>query len=63
MDRLTMSTRFVLIKASYPLQKLAEIYIGEILKLHGIPLSIVSEEIWGSHQGFGRVFENPWEPS
>lgn len=35
-DRLTKSAHFVPIKINYPLQKLAEIYIYEIVKLHGI---------------------------
>lgn len=41
-DRLAKSAPFSPIKVSYPLQKLAGIYIGEIVKLHGIPSSIVS---------------------
>lgn len=35
-DRMTKSAHFILIKISYPLQKLAEVYIYEIVKLHGI---------------------------
>lgn len=41
-DRLTKSAYFVLIKINYPLQKLAQIYISEIVKLQKIPPSIVS---------------------
>ena len=43
MDRLTKSAHFISIKINYPLQKLAEVYISEIMKLHGIPSSIVSD--------------------
>ena len=43
MDILTKLTQFVSIKITYPLQKLAEIYICEIVRLHGIPSSIVSD--------------------
>lgn len=39
-DRLTKSAHFILIKISYPLKKLAEVYISEIVKLHGILFSI-----------------------
>lgn len=35
-DRLTKSTHLILIKISYLLQKLAHVYISEIVKLHGI---------------------------
>ena len=42
-DRLTKSAHFILINISFPLQKLAEIYIRVIVKLHGVPLSIVSD--------------------
>ena len=41
-DRLTKSTHFVPIKINYPLQKLEEVYISEIVKLHGSLLSIIS---------------------
>lgn len=41
MDLLTKSTHFFLIKINYHLQKLAEIYNSEIVKLHGTPSSVV----------------------
>lgn len=41
--KLTKSSHFIPIKISYPLQKLEEVYISEIMKIHGIPLSIVSD--------------------
>lgn len=43
MDRLTKSTHFILIKISFPLQKLAKLYIEKIVSLHGIPSSIMSD--------------------
>lgn len=43
MDRLTKSSYFIPIKISFPLQKLAEIYIAVIVKLHSILASIVSD--------------------
>ena len=42
-DRLTKSTRFLPVRTDYSLNKLAELYIKEIVRLHGIPLSIISD--------------------
>ena len=42
MDRLTKSAHFIPINISFPISQLAEIYIREIVKLHGVPSSIVS---------------------
>ena len=42
-DRLTKSAHFLPIKIMYSLNKLAELYIREIIRLHGMPISIVSD--------------------
>jgi hypothetical protein len=42
-DRLTKSAHFIPINISFPVSQLAEIYILEIVKLHGVPSSIVSD--------------------
>jgi hypothetical protein len=42
-DRLTMSAHFIRLKIIDLMQKLAELYIKEIVRLHGIPAAIVSE--------------------
>jgi len=42
-DRLTKSANFLPIKKTYPLSRFARIYIEEIVKLHGVPASIVSD--------------------
>jgi len=42
-DRLTKSSHFVPIKTDMSVAKLAEIYIEQIVRLHGIPSSIVSD--------------------
>ncbi|WMV54884.1 hypothetical protein MTR67_048269, partial [Solanum verrucosum] len=42
-DRLTKSAHFLTIKMDYSLEHLAELYINEIVKLHGIPVSIISD--------------------
>ena len=41
-DRLTKSAHFLPVKVSYSLDKLAEVYIREVVRLHGVPFSIVS---------------------
>ncbi|KAG8472899.1 hypothetical protein CXB51_034781 [Gossypium anomalum] len=42
-DRLTKSAHFIPVRTDYSLNKLAELYIREIVRLHGIPLSIISD--------------------
>ena len=42
-DRLMKSTHFLLMKNSDSVEKLAELYVKEIVRLHGIPISIVSD--------------------
>ncbi|KAA3483950.1 DNA/RNA polymerases superfamily protein [Gossypium australe] len=39
-DRLTKSAHFIPVKSDYSLDRLAELYISEIVRLHGVPLSI-----------------------
>ena len=42
-DRLTKYTTFLQVRTDYSLDKLAELYISEIVRLHGIPISIISD--------------------
>lgn len=42
-DRLTKSAHFVPVRMDYTLERLAELYISEIVRLHGVPLSIISD--------------------
>ena len=42
-DRLTKSTHFLPVRIDYSLDNLAEMYIKEIVRLHGIPISIISD--------------------
>ncbi|XP_070010197.1 uncharacterized protein [Nicotiana sylvestris] len=42
-DRLTKLVHFTPMVVSYSSERLAEIYIREILRLHGIPMSIISD--------------------
>jgi len=42
-DRLAKATHFLAVKATFTSEQLANLYIKEIVRLHGVPLSIVSD--------------------
>ena len=42
-DRMTKIAHFIPVKMTYSLDQLAQIYIDEIVSLHGVPTSIVSD--------------------
>ncbi|XP_027088594.1 uncharacterized protein [Coffea arabica] len=42
-DRLTKSAHFLPVNMKYSLEKLVKLYIDEIVRLHGVPVSIVSD--------------------
>ncbi|XP_016704610.1 uncharacterized protein [Gossypium hirsutum] len=42
-DRVTKSTYFILIQMGFSLQKLAKLYISEIVRLRRFPISIISD--------------------
>ena len=42
-DRLTKSAHFLPMKNNDSVEKLAELYVKEIVRLHGTPVSIVSD--------------------
>ena len=42
-DRLSNSAHFLLVKVTYGFAKLEKIYVKEIIRLHGVPISIVSD--------------------
>ncbi|KAA3473358.1 DNA/RNA polymerases superfamily protein [Gossypium australe] len=42
-DRVTKSAHFIMVRSDYSLDRLVELYISEIVRLHGKPLSIVSD--------------------
>lgn len=60
-DRLTKSAHFIAVNMTFPLEKLARIYVKEIVRLHGVPANIVSDrdprfvsKFWGSlHEALG----------
>ena len=56
-DRLTKLAHLLPVRTNYSLDKLAELYISEIVRLHGIPISIISDRdprftsrFWGKLQ-------------
>ncbi|KAA3478075.1 DNA/RNA polymerases superfamily protein [Gossypium australe] len=42
-DRLTKSAHFIPVRTDYSLQKLAKLYVAEIVRLHGVPVSNISD--------------------
>ncbi|MCQ7285346.1 hypothetical protein NP026_23605, partial [Salmonella enterica] len=42
-DRLTKSAHFLPIKETFSMERLAQLYVDEVVSLHGVPLSIVSD--------------------
>ena len=40
-DRLTKLAHFIPLRIRYTMEKLAKLYVREIVQLHGVPLSIV----------------------
>ena len=42
-DRLTKSYRFILVSVDYNAKHLARIYLKEIVRLHYVPLTIISD--------------------
>ena len=56
-DRLTKSAHFLPIRMTYTLEELARLYIKEIVRLHGVPATIISDRdprftsrFWGAFQ-------------
>lgn len=42
-DCLTKFTHFISVHIDYSLEKLVELYVAKIVRLHGVPLSIISD--------------------
>ncbi|WVZ51477.1 hypothetical protein U9M48_002622 [Paspalum notatum var. saurae] len=64
-DRLTKSAHFIPVKATHNTPKLAELYIQNVLRLHGVPTSIISDrgpqftaKFWKSlHEALGTKLD------
>ena len=57
-DRLTQSTHFFLVKATYLAEDYAEMYIKEIVRMHGVPLFIISDSGTQFSYNFWKVFQS-----
>ena len=42
-DKLTKPAHFIPVRIDYSMDRLVELYVKEIVRLHGVPLSIVSD--------------------
>ena len=42
-DRLTKSAHFLAVQMTFSLERFCRLYIREIVRLHGVPVSIVSD--------------------
>jgi hypothetical protein len=60
---LTKVAHFILVKTTYGGATLAQLYLKEIVRLHGIPRRIVSDRGISSSQSYGRVYNKLWVPS
>ncbi|GAU34277.1 hypothetical protein TSUD_321230 [Trifolium subterraneum] len=56
-DRLTKSAHFIAVKSTYKASRYAEIFLEEIVKLHGVPVSIVSDRDPAFTSHFWRAFQ------
>ncbi|GAU46468.1 hypothetical protein TSUD_402350 [Trifolium subterraneum] len=56
-DRLTKSAHFIAVKSTYKVSRYAEIFLEEIVKLHGVPVSIVSDRDPAFTSHFWRAFQ------
>ena len=58
-DRLTKSAHFLPIRTTDSVERLCRRYIDEIVRLHGVPVSIVSMVTLDLYRGIGRGFKRP----
>ena len=59
-DQLTKSTHFLPIHTTFSAKRLARIYIREVVRLHGVPVSIILDQWSQFTSNFERAF---WEDS
>ena len=54
-DRLTKSAHFLVVRMTFTLERFCRLYIQEIVRLHGVPVSIVSDKDPRFTMNFCRV--------
>ena len=59
-DWLTKSAHFLAMKTTFNVEQLANLYIKETVRLHGIPLSIVFDRDTKFTLNFGRNSDRQW---
>ena len=59
-DRLTKSAHFLAVRMTFTLEEFCRLYIREIVRLHRVPVSIVSDRILDLRLSSGRVSRRPW---
>jgi hypothetical protein len=57
-DRLTKSAHFIPVKSTYKAPQYAAIFVEQIMKLHGVPLNIVSDRDPIFTSRFWKAFQN-----
>ncbi|KAH0730058.1 hypothetical protein KY289_001246 [Solanum tuberosum] len=56
-DLLTKSAHFLPVHTTFSAERLARIYIREVVRLHGLPVSIISDRVSQFSSGFWRDFQ------
>ena len=59
-DRLMKYAHFLLVRLDYSMDRLAELYVNEIVRLHEIHCQWCLTAIHGLRQGFRRNYSQPW---
>jgi len=62
-DRLTKSVHFLPIRDTWGVERLAQLYVKEIVRLHGISLDTVSDRDRRFQARFGEHFKRPLGPN
>ena len=62
-DRLTKTTHFIPVNTTYSAKKYAEIYLDQIVHLHGVPKTIISDRGAQFIACFESNCKNPLEPN
>jgi hypothetical protein len=60
-DTLTKSAHFILVRMMYQAPDIARVFVNEIVRLHGVPRRIISDQDRCLQDGFGPVSKRPWE--
>ena len=65
MDRLTKSTHFLAVQMTFTLERVRQLYIQDIIRLHGVPVSIVSDKVYSAlleefPKGYGHTTDHEY---